>query len=368
MPLFLAPNLLTPPSGAIVPAGVIVGFVGTNAEIAAVDDWQLADGTNGTPDLSNKMVRSAGTNNAFNATGGYAGTVTLTTSTEGDHSNNVNGAGPGGGSALRANNINGAHAHTGSDAFDNTPPCYDLAFIISTQETELPNGAIIWFDGGSAPSGYVTFSGLVGRYARAKNDDTRGAQGALTKSLTMTLGSAGNHSHWSSAGQANGSDDNYFPFAGGPHVHDISGDVTMNVPSFLVMLPIQRNGGGLGEGLCLLFNGASAPAKWALCDGVNGRPNLFDRFPRGADVGNGLNVGTTGGVDIAATVLDGSFTGSVSTFSGSHGHNRNDQNVNNNGGGSSHYPLAWVHNHASVAVDQITHPPYHTLNYIIYTG
>jgi hypothetical protein len=53
--------------------------------------------------------------------------------------------------------------------------------------------------------------------------------------------------------------------------------------------------GGLPAGVIVMWSGsvASIPAGWALCDGAGGRPDLRDRFVRGAAAGQGG--GATGG-------------------------------------------------------------------------
>lgn len=50
---------------------------------------------------------------------------------------------------------------------------------------------------------------------------------------------------------------------------------------------------GIPIGGIIMWNGASAPAGWALCDGTNGTPNLSGRFVLGQSSSYGLN--TTGG-------------------------------------------------------------------------
>lgn len=61
-------------------------------------------------------------------------------------------------------------------------------------------------------------------------------------------------------------------------------------------------------GLIAMWSGtlATIPAGWALCDGVGGRPNLRDKFVRGAAVGAGG--GATGGADTASHNTAGEHT------------------------------------------------------------
>jgi microcystin-dependent protein len=62
---------------------------------------------------------------------------------------------------------------------------------------------------------------------------------------------------------------------------------------------------------------ASIPSGWLLCNGLNGTPNLIDRFIIGA--GNNYAVGATGGSK-DATLVSHTHT-ATSTAAGAHSHN-----------------------------------------------
>lgn len=74
--------------------GEVRMYHGAAANIASVwgPGWQLADGTNGTANLSDKFVIAAGPSHALNSTGGSS-TVTLTTDQLPAHSHTINDAG-----------------------------------------------------------------------------------------------------------------------------------------------------------------------------------------------------------------------------------------------------------------------------------
>lgn len=176
------PNLSAPVTATAaqlntpVPSGLICMWSG--AINAIPSGWFLCNGANGTPDLRNRFIVGAGSSYAVGATGGadsvtlteaqipsHTHTITATTDSQGFHSHTVNDPGhahtyvsPGGtgtiaggfgisavgaatGVSVTGISLNGAGAHThtitataattgGSQAHENRPPYYALAYIM----------------------------------------------------------------------------------------------------------------------------------------------------------------------------------------------------------------------------------------------
>ncbi|SHF15683.1 Microcystin-dependent protein [Tissierella praeacuta DSM 18095] len=82
-------------------------------------------------------------------------------------------------------------------------------------------------------------------------------------------------------------------------------------------------GSGVPKGAILMWSGSNTtiPSGWALCNGINGTPDLRDRFIVGA--GRAYSIGATGGEKevklTEAQMPKHSHTGSTS-YSGSHTH------------------------------------------------
>lgn len=68
----------------------------------------------------------------------------------------------------------------------------------------------------------------------------------------------------------------------------------LTIPGTLnVTTKVQENSADLiPKGSIIMWNGATAPAGWALCDGTNGTPDLRGRFILGQGQGSGLTVRT----------------------------------------------------------------------------
>lgn len=104
-------------NSGLVPIGGIVIWSGSIVTIPT--DWQICDGTNGTPDLRGKFIVGSGSSYAIGATGGAA-SINL------QHSHAINGTTGSAGAHTHtqaATNSSGAHAHTfsGSTAVTGTP-------------------------------------------------------------------------------------------------------------------------------------------------------------------------------------------------------------------------------------------------------
>lgn len=95
----------------MVPIGGIINWSGAVVDIP--DNWQLCDGTNGTPDLRERFVIGAGGSIAVDATGGatthqhVAGSAVIAPSAAG----------------------NSVWENTASGVSSNLPPYYALAYI-----------------------------------------------------------------------------------------------------------------------------------------------------------------------------------------------------------------------------------------------
>jgi microcystin-dependent protein len=97
----------------LVPQGGIIMWSGSVANIP--NNWQLCDGTNGTPDLRGLFVVGAGGTYSVGATGG-ANTVTLTQAQIPAHSHTGSTGGAGGHTHSASTGTAGDHSHTGSTA------------------------------------------------------------------------------------------------------------------------------------------------------------------------------------------------------------------------------------------------------------
>ena len=91
---------------------------------------------------------------------------------------------------------------------------------------------------------------------------------------------------------------------------------TLNIPS---NLNVTGSFNLLPKGTIVAFNGQTAPPGWAICDGIDGRPNLKGRFIYGY---NNSRFGETGGSKDAIVVTHNH--GGSTTEAGKHQHHYND--------------------------------------------
>ena len=91
---------------------------------------------------------------------------------------------------------------------------------------------------------------------------------------------------------------------------------TLNIPS---NLNVTGSFNLLPKGTIDAFNGQTAPPGWAICDGIDGRPNLKGRFIYGY---NNSRFGETGGSKDAIVVTHNH--GGSTTEAGKHQHHYND--------------------------------------------
>lgn len=108
-------------SWAFVPVGGIIMWSGLLASLPS--NWQLCDGTNGTPNLRNKFVIGAGGSFAVGANGGSA-TVNL----QHDHNDITSG-------------VNGAHQHTQGNT--GAGSSHTHLFFTGAESATVPNASFV---------------------------------------------------------------------------------------------------------------------------------------------------------------------------------------------------------------------------------
>ena len=179
-----------------VPSGVIVMWSGTNANIPS--GWKLCDGSNSTPDLTDRFILGRGGSTNTNSTGG-SNTVTLAegnlpshthgsgnfqTATGGAHSHNFN-----------ANTGNsGNHSHNGY-----------------TSNTGSHNHSLVYTYNNGSDTNYI-FSSNPGQAAYSRTTNNMNSSGSHSHNVA-TYG-AGDHSHNFNANTGS---------AGG-HEHNLTGN------------------------------------------------------------------------------------------------------------------------------------------------
>jgi len=118
-------------------------------------------------------------------------------------------------------------------------------------------------------------------------------------------------------------------------------------------------------GVIMMWSGsiASVPSGWALCNGLNGTPNLQDRFIVGA--GSSYNPNDTGGV--ASVTL-------TTAQMPAHSHNVSSRTYSSGGGGQGPWPFVGGPATTGGSISMNTagedqphenRPPYYALAYII---
>jgi len=364
----------------------IIMWSGPVAEIPK--GWQLCDGSNNTPDLSDRFIQGVDTGEVPGQTGGsHDMTLTVdnlpehkhqfTTSADGEHDHYfydtcLDGSQQwtGGfvyseiclGSTINEPRITenaGKHSHTGttdsagkSTTFDNRPKYYRLAFITKKSQSPqaerfkfqfvAPNGGIVMWSGDpqALPNGWRLCDGLngspdlrdrfiLGVQAGQDPGETGGAD-----AIQLTIDNLPNHNHGfktnSAGNHSHGYNDDWLDKQGAyfslfnwgstlawpgdavqfddtvdAGLHSHTGDTEYigkggsfdNRPSFyrlafIILMTDTIKPSRIPKGAIAMWSEdqMTIPYGWCFCDGVNGTPDLRDRFILG-----GQTVGETGG-------------------------------------------------------------------------
>lgn len=256
-----------------------------------------------------------------------------------------------------------------SQANNNHPPYYSVIFIKAGSGAVLPDGALMFWNSATIPSGYLMcFDGSNGapalgnKYLRGASTgaDSGATGGSLTHAHVLDHSHSTNHTH-----SGNTSTDDNHPsrqndgssggHKTGTHTHTVtlnsatvvtdtytatltSGDIE---PAYKKLIALYKSGGVPTKGLIGLWIGnvADIPTGWLLCngqtwsDGVTQTPDLQNYFVKIANATGEL--GSTGG---ANTHAHGASNSHSHTQSASHTHTGSVGSVsdsNSSGGGST---------------------------------
>jgi microcystin-dependent protein len=179
-----------------VPTGVIAMWSGTNANIPS--GWALCDGTNSTPDLTDRFIlgRASGANT--NSTGG-ANTVTLSTGNLPAHTHGIGNI---------ATTSAGAHTHTLSG---NTGAGGDHSHNGTTSNIGNHTHTMLAETNGGSNNANIG-NHIDSKQTNAVKNLSGSAAGSHSHNLS--IGNSGNHTHTLSGNAA----------SAGAHTHTISGD------------------------------------------------------------------------------------------------------------------------------------------------
>lgn len=247
--------------------------------------------------------------------------------------------------------------------------------------TGVPDGAAALM-GDIAPSGWSTYANATGRYPKGPSTGADGGTTAAsvldnhTHSIPAHTHTGSSHSHGSAA---TGTVSSNLTLNAGPtavlwqtsHSHPITigtsntaalasggsgtsgaSSAGTNEPPYRT-LRVRQNTSGVPDlpiGIIAAWRGSlgSLPSWWQLCDGTNGTPDMFGRYPKGATASIGSTGGsladhshttpshshtTSGHVHTSSTSSSGATTANVSTTAtvsvstGTHTHATSDVNT-----------------------------------------
>ena len=194
-------------------------------------------------------------------------------------------------------NLNdGVHSHTASVGYN---PLYQNMVLIKAGSdlTQIP--AYGMFFGASALSGFTEYDS-TGNYLKGASVASTGGGGTVTTSL------AGSHTHgssflpassWVSGPILYADTDTYTITNNILHTHTGWAIVTENFKRATLIANYKASAYGLKRGLIGMWDGATVPTGWSLCNGSNGTPDLRDcfikfstSFTSAGSVGSGITI------------------------------------------------------------------------------
>jgi len=359
-------DLADVPSGAIVMPGdfygksnIIPAPVGL---IVPYTSASIPSGWSRFTSADNRFIVGAGSSYAAGATGGSSSTpFSGTTSSAGSHPGgnhpNSPGAQSGGGAGSRASgsgNTAGAHTHTFDVPISPSEDVYKNFVLIkcTSSGVQLPQNAMLLAT--TSLSGLTNVETTTDRFLRSASS-YGGTGGSASLAGSVTSSSSGSHSH-ANAGNQSGGYSGGEHISAGAHTHSASLTGTLNTKRMYVSAwtNASANYDLVANGIAM-WESATPPSGWSICNGAGGTPDLRDFFIR---IGTTGNHGTTSGNNIAPWSVSASGNAPHSHFSP-----RSTDYARDNAAG----PFSWPHSHSGSDSTTVV-PPYYALYFIKYNG
>lgn len=349
-------------------------LMGTAGIIVPLDDTSIPSGWERFTSADSKHIVGAGSTYAAGATGGAQASISQTTSSAGDHDgaaspvNFVLNAGasslPGGHYSITAGGgaTDGAHIHTLTCKYD---MAYQQIVLIKATDNfvKFPAKAMVFGTGATTP---VTGNTIV------YDDDV-----ALVSGAAITTGGGSYSSTSCSNGGSDATDhvheskNSFYNPTGASTAYSLYEATTGSTHTFTPSLSSQtlkrtyltawKNTSAFhgASGIIAMWESATAPYGWAVCDGTNGTIDMRDYFLMFG------SAGTAGDQHDEANEVITSF--SIDNEDWTHNHIGNEY-TNIDGAGfvaGKHGNINVTHGHTAANDTQSYTPPYYALTFIM---
>jgi hypothetical protein len=334
-------------SAFTMPSGIIIPYHGSSAP----SGWTAFTGTN------NRLVVGAGTSYNAGATGGSS-TVNASASFTNTGGHTGGGSPAGNSNANSGRDTAGAHSHTATITASNVFPPYKTHYFIkaSGDKSSIPAGGVMLGVSTITGSGVaVTDSGINSALYGGAYGTTGGAN---THTISGTTTSAGGHRHITSGTGGGIQSFTLFANTSGAHTHASTGTLTIELKKVYLSAWTNASSAFTFEGAGIaMWESATPPAGWAICNGLNGTPDLRDYF---VFIGSTANHGTK--TNTTSANWNSSASNTVN-----HSHAANSSEASGNVSTGRHNSYSWTHTHTASGSASWT-PPYYGLYFIQYTG
>jgi hypothetical protein len=336
-------NIIPSPVGLIVPTTSATTPTGWSAFTSANDRFIVGAGS----------TYGAGSTGGAN-TASISGTLSNTGSHTGSSSGSIINGNDGYVAKQAYNGSSGAHSHTISGNVTSLDVYKNFRLLKCTSSgVQLPQNAILL--AATSLSGLTNVETSTDRFLRAASS-AGGTGGSASASGSITTSNSGGHSH--SGGNANpyggGSISNSNTAGAHSHSASISGTLNTKRKYLSAWTNASANYDLVANGIAM-WESATPPAGWYICNGANGTPDLRDYFIR---IGNTGNHGTSSGTNSFNWSGSGGNTVSHSHVGG---------NVGVYVGNGYHGTYGWTHTH-NVSGSATAVPPYYGLYFVMYGG